>query len=228
MKHNISLILVIGLLLKKMPLVFIQPVLKKSMKIMSEQHNNIFTRILHSNNAKDVNVLIDAIDIPFLFYITITKNGHNLQAIKRTENVLHDAKISGHLTSLLELFEGTIDGDAAFFSKQLTIEGSTALVVALRNAIDSADINLVNDLSLIFSPFDSIAKKFITIVTKKYNIIQTDLDIIVDDIKKDTNDSLFSLDNKLNSIISSIELINKTINQADKQQIRKKSDYQQS
>ena len=121
MDHNISLILIIGLLFKKMPLFFMQPVLHKSMKIMSEQHNNIFTRILHSNNSKDVNVVINATDMPFLFYITITKNGHNLQAIKRTENVLHDARISGNLTSLLELFECTIDGDASFFSKKLTI-----------------------------------------------------------------------------------------------------------
>ena len=226
MKHHISLILVIGLLLKRFPLVYIQPVLQKSMKIISEKHNNIFTRILHSNNNKDVKVVIDAIDIPFLFYIIITQNGNYLKAIKRTENVLHDAKISGHLTALLDLFEGTLDGDTAFFSKQLTIEGSTAIVVSLRNAIDSADINLVNDLSLIFSPFDSLAKKFIKIVAKKYTTVQNDLDIIVNDLNKNTNDSLFALDSKLNILMNSIDLINKNLNKADKDQIRKKSDYQ--
>jgi len=40
------------------------------------------------------------------------------------------------------MVDGTYDGDALFFSRDLSIEGDTEAVLALRNAIENADLDL--------------------------------------------------------------------------------------
>ncbi len=52
------------------------------------------------------------------------------------------AHIRGPTARLLELLEGNIDGDALFFARELEIEGEVALVVALRNLIETRELRL--------------------------------------------------------------------------------------
>ncbi len=42
---------------------------------------------------------------------------------------------------LIGLLDGTYDGDALFFTRDLVIEGDTAAVLALRNAIEDANLD---------------------------------------------------------------------------------------
>lgn len=64
-----------------------------------------------------------------------------------------DARIAGPLAALLGLVHGTWDGDALFFSRQLVIEGDTSAAVALRNAIDDAELDLGTEISALAGPF---------------------------------------------------------------------------
>ena len=66
----------------------------------------------------------------------------------------HDVpvRIAGPLVGLLGLIDGSYDGDALFFSRDLTIEGDVEAVVALRNAIDSEDVDLVADAAALQGP----------------------------------------------------------------------------
>lgn len=41
------------------------------------------------------------------------------------------------------MIHGTLDGDALFFARDLVIEGDTEAVLALRNALDDAEIDLL-------------------------------------------------------------------------------------
>jgi len=55
------------------------------------------------------------------------------------------------------MIDGTYDGDALFFSRDLVIEGDTEAVLALRNAIENAELNPSTVLGLpdrISGPFD--------------------------------------------------------------------------
>jgi len=56
-----------------------------------------------------------------------------------------DARIRGPLPDLLDLVSGAADGDAQFFARTLFVDGDTALVVALRNALDDARIDPLAD-----------------------------------------------------------------------------------
>src|SRR5690606_37921138 len=68
------------------------------------------------------------------------------------------AVIRADFPTLLQLLEGRIDGDALLFSRDLAVEGDMEVVVALRNALDGAGIDLVADLASLFGPFAAPAE----------------------------------------------------------------------
>ncbi|MFN4275314.1 MAG: SCP2 domain-containing protein [Ferrovibrio sp.] len=69
------------------------------------------------------------------------------------------ATIRADIATLFELLEGRIDGDALFFSRDLTVEGDMAVVVALRNAVDDAGIDLIADATSMLGPFAAPAER---------------------------------------------------------------------
>lgn len=59
---------------------------------------------------------------------------------------VHDARISGRLSAFLGMTHGRFDADALFFSRDLSISGDTEAALALRNAIDDAELDLGAEL----------------------------------------------------------------------------------
>ena len=219
--NNLSVALVLGIIFKSLPLKVLQPFLAKSMNIMQEKHYGIFERI----SDEEFDFVIDATDLPFIFYLKPSKSKPILKAVKRGENINSSAKVKGTLTNLLKLFEGSVDGDAIFFSKDLVIEGSTAATVALRNAVDGEEISIIKDLSEIFSPFEELAEKFGLFSVKKYNSLQDNFNKISYSILASTQKEISSLKNKIYDIEEEIDNMNLSINKIKKEDIRKKSDY---
>ena len=65
-----------------------------------------------------------------------------------------------HCTSslnLLDLIDGSLDGDALFFSRKLRVTGDTEAIVALRNALDDVDGGVVESITKAFGPLAPIA-----------------------------------------------------------------------
>lgn len=54
------------------------------------------------------------------------------------------ARISGPLSTLVGLFDGSIDADSAFFSRRIQVDGDTAAVTALHNVLDAAELSLLD------------------------------------------------------------------------------------
>lgn len=69
------------------------------------------------------------------------------------------ATVSGPLRVLLSLLEGSADGDAEFFVRTLTVAGDMEAVLALRNALDDADIDLPTDLGALAGPMSPLATR---------------------------------------------------------------------
>ena len=59
------------------------------------------------------------------------------------------------------LVDGSYDGDALFFSRDLVVEGDVEAVLALRNAIDDAGIDLVADTAALFGPLAPIGERLL-------------------------------------------------------------------
>ena len=71
------------------------------------------------------------------------------------------ATIRGPLRLLAALADGRQDGDTLFFSRQIAIEGSTEAAVALRNALDNADLAGLAELILPPGPAAALASRLL-------------------------------------------------------------------
>ncbi len=89
----------------------------------------------------DKRFAVDPIDCPFAFILEPRRDKPRLRVVSSVDAVAHDARIAGAALVLLGLLDGTYDGDALFFSRDLVIEGDTAAVLALRNAIEDAELD---------------------------------------------------------------------------------------
>lgn len=58
------------------------------------------------------------------------------------------ATISGPLLTLLALFDGRGDADGAFFQRQIDVDGDTAAVLALHNALEASELTMADILGL--------------------------------------------------------------------------------
>lgn len=83
---------------------------------------------------------LDVTDLPFLLLLTPAEA--RLRACRREPAPSADARISGSLAAFLAMLHGVEDGDTLFFSGALQIEGDTSAVLALRNALDDAELDL--------------------------------------------------------------------------------------
>ena len=91
---------------------------------------------------------IDPVDCPFSFIVEPKADAPRLTVVPSLADQVYDARIAAPLLVLLGLLDGRYDGDALFFTRDLMIEGDTAAVLALRNAIEEADIDPAEVLGL--------------------------------------------------------------------------------
>jgi predicted lipid carrier protein YhbT len=94
------------------------------------------------------------VDLPFGFRLRLSKAPRLTATPKDTaKDTVPTATIRGPLATLIRLLEGRLDGDALFFPRDLMVEGNMEAVVTLRNAVDGAGIDLMEDLIQAFGPF---------------------------------------------------------------------------
>ncbi len=123
---------------------------------LARRHPGLFER-LGDQAAK--NFVIDPTDMPFVFRLAPRPEAPQLRAVRRESAGAWDARVSGPLAALIGLVHGAYDGDALFFSRDLVIEGDTAAVLALRNAIDNEELDLVEEASALFGPLALLAAR---------------------------------------------------------------------
>ena len=77
--------------------------------------------------------------------------------MRRHDAPYSHARIAGSFLDLFELIDGSLDGDALFFSRKLLVTGDTEAVVALRNALDDVDGGIMDSITRAFGPLSAIA-----------------------------------------------------------------------
>lgn len=91
-------------------------------------------------------LLLDALEMPVLLLLCPAARRLTLHS-RAAPPPAHDAAIRGRLSAFLAMLHGAVDGDALFFSGDLAITGDTSAVLALRNALDDAEIDLADEVS---------------------------------------------------------------------------------
>lgn len=90
----------------------------------------------------DRRFLLDLVDLPVVLLLEPGGPRPRARAFRRGQEPAHDARIAGPVAAFLGMLHGRLDGDALFFSRDLAIEGDTEAALALRNAIDDAELDL--------------------------------------------------------------------------------------
>lgn len=144
-----SPVLLLGLALRPLRPALLQPVFDAMLRVVRRRHPDILERMADWGDAV---VCIDPVDLPFVILLEPRPEDPRLTVRRQVDPAEATATIRGPLEMLILLAEGRVDGDALFFSRQLVIEGDTEVVVALRNAIDGAGIDLVEDIAQAMGP----------------------------------------------------------------------------
>ena len=129
------------------PFVLLKPLLRRVVSGVATRHPELIDR-LGQNASK--RFLIDPKALPFVLLLVPDPKQPQLTAHDRTQDPEHDVRICGNLLTLLRMIDGRSDGDALFFSRDLSITGDTEAIVALRNALDNMDTTLADDVAACF------------------------------------------------------------------------------
>jgi predicted lipid carrier protein YhbT len=83
--------------------------------------------------------VIEPSDMAFAF-VMVPDGAHAEVRTVARGRAAGDVHVLGPLLALLGLLDGTFDGDALFFNRAITVSGRTDALLALRNAIEDAEL----------------------------------------------------------------------------------------
>lgn len=142
--------------LRALPPPLLRPALRGTMQAMQRQHEKLFRRLCKLAPAR---ILFVPDDTRQAFLLTISEGGLTLEPAAR--DVATDVTIKGRLESLLELMEGRVDSDTAFFSRAVRLDGDTAKAVGFRNTLDGETISLLADALATVGPLEAPGRKLV-------------------------------------------------------------------
>lgn len=149
------------LLLSPIPLFAIQPILNTIASHVARSRPDLFARLGPHLNKR---FLIDPVELPFVLVLIPNPAAPHLQAFRRHQRPQHDASITGTFFKLFEMMEGTSDGDALFFNRDLIITGDIEAIVSLRNALDDFDGNVADSALEVLGPLSRPAAVVISML----------------------------------------------------------------
>ena len=173
----LSPVLLLGFALRRAPRRALQTAASLAVAALLRGHRGVFERL---EGLANPDFLIDPMDLPFRFHLCTALPSPRLLVLGEDEEPVGQvaAAIHGPLPVLIDLLEGRVDGDALFFSRALTVEGDIAAVVALRNAVDGADISLVEDLLRPLGPLGIPARGLLRAGGALYRRAERDLETL--------------------------------------------------
>jgi len=113
------------------------PLLTLSLRSLARRRLGLFERLGEHGGAC---FLIDPSDLPFAFSVVPDGTSSVVRVTGKSGSAPCDVVIRGPLLTLLGILDGTLDGDALFFHRAIAVSGKTEAVVALRNAIEDAEL----------------------------------------------------------------------------------------
>lgn len=121
------------------------PLLTLSLRSLARRRPGLFERLGEHATAR---YLIDPTDLPLAFCVVPDAEAALVRVTGKKSTAPCDVVIRGPILMLLGILDGTLDGDALFFHRTISISGRTEAVVALRNAIEDAELRPSDMLGL--------------------------------------------------------------------------------
>ncbi|NRP12638.1 hypothetical protein XMM379_001211 [Aliiroseovarius sp. xm-m-379] len=130
------------------------------------QHPGLFRRLGEHDHTPFV---LDPTDLPFVIELQPGGGKPKIRVVRGTGR--GEARIAGPLAALLGLVHGAYDGDALFFSRDLVIEGDTSAALALRNAVDDAELDLSEEVARISGPLGAYVQKALAFAEARTGVV---------------------------------------------------------
>lgn len=121
------------------------PLLTGALRALARRRPGLFDRL--GEFAKE-RFFIDPTDLGFAFTVVPDGERSFVSVVGKTDAAGAPVVVRGPILMLLGLLDGTMDGDALFFRRIVTISGRTEAVLALRNAIEDAELKPADLLGL--------------------------------------------------------------------------------
>ncbi len=153
-----------------LPAAALRPALHLAMRTLRQQHPGLFKRLARLAPAT---ILFEPADTPHCFLLTIAAGDLRLTLAARDQAA--SARIKGSLANLLYLMEGRIDSDTLFFSRDVVINGDTAVAVGFRNTLDGEAISLLADALAVAGPLAGPGRRLIMRVDRRVTRIKARL-----------------------------------------------------
>lgn len=139
-----------------LPLLPLQILLATCLREIRARHPQIFDRL---GNYADKTFGLAPTDLPFAFVLEPRRFNPRVLATRSLPRT--DVRIAGPFATLISLADGTCDGDALFFSRDIQIEGDMEAALALRNAIDDSRIDVIAEASAWLGPLSPVAQRIL-------------------------------------------------------------------
>jgi predicted lipid carrier protein YhbT len=120
-------------------------VLTAAVRGVAGRRPEVFERL---GDARRADFVIAPTDFPVAFRLRPDGAAGQVRVVRQDDAEPCAARITGPLVLLLSLLDGSADGDAAFFSRRVRIEGDTDATVALHNTLEAAELSLADLLGV--------------------------------------------------------------------------------
>ena len=150
-----------GIAARLLPLLPLQLMLDASLREIRTRHPRIFDRLGRYAGSR---FGIDPTDLPLAFVLEPRRRSPQIHAV-RTLPAGVDARITAPLAALIGMADGSYDGDALFFSRDIQVDGDMEAVVALRNAIDDSRIDIMGESVAWLGPLKAPAERLLRTIT---------------------------------------------------------------
>ena len=141
----------IGMLLRPLPKGPLQAALQRLADRLSARYPDVLERIGDVGRAR---LLLVASDLPWRALVTLDGQGAEITLDRQGDGPAPaaEAVVTGAFERLLACAQGGGDGDAMFVAREIEVTGNTDVLVALRNALDGAEIDLAGELAALAGP----------------------------------------------------------------------------
>lgn len=119
--------------------------LTAALRRLGRRRPEIFERLGAANDAA---LMVAPTDFPVAFRLRPGHGAGEVEVVPHDDDRPAAARISGPLATLIGLFDGACDADAAFFARRIRITGDTQAVVALHNTLEAAELSTADLLPL--------------------------------------------------------------------------------
>jgi predicted lipid carrier protein YhbT len=172
----------VGVLLRAVPPGPLQAGLQRLADRLSARHPEVLDRLADIGRAR---LLLVATDLPWRALVTLDAGGAQVTLSRHRDGPAPaaEATVTGPVERLVACAQGGGDGDAMFFAREIEVSGNTDVLVALRNALDGADLDIAGELAALAGPLARPARAAVSRTAGVYGWAAAGLDAIKADIR---------------------------------------------